>query len=693
MTGVASSLFYGACAIGGCFAAVAVLRQQGREQAERFVLLMALAMTAIWAAMVPALGADRPIVLTAETLRNLAWLFTCYCMFANDGRHAALAQVRPLVAALLIVESFQLLLTGWREVGGALEIAALLRMMVSAGALVLVHNLYGGAADSSRKLMAWSCGGLAAFWAFELNLHTIAYLTGRPAEGLNLLRAIIAIGLVASIAIGASMRAPNLAFRPSRALTFSTLSLGIVAIYFLAMIGLANGVAHFAGDLAQVTQVGFLLASAALSLLWLPSDRLRDRVRTAALKHLFRHRYDYRTEWLRFTRTISGAGQPMGGLHERAIRSLADIADSPSGLLLTPAEDGNLTLASRWRWSTADVPPIAASRALARRLELDSPILDLDRLRDEIARGTGGGDVPEWLLEEQRAWAAVPLLHGDRLVGLIILARPESSRRLDWEDHDLLGIAGQQVASYLAEQASQEALQDAERFDEFNRRMAFVMHDIKNLSSQLGLLARNAAKHSENPSFRKDMLVTLRNSADKLDGLVSRLGRYNAGRPDQAEPVELVSLARDLARRFAPQRRIDLQGDGPCLVLAHRDSLEQALAHLIQNAIDASEVTGAVTLAVRNSGLRGEVAVADTGMGMSAEFVRTGLFRPFVSTKGNGFGIGACEARDLVLAMGGRIDVESREKLGSRFTVSFPLVEAVRLRDRHSSAIFKEEAA
>jgi signal transduction histidine kinase len=61
---------------------------------------------------------------------------------------------------------------------------------------------------------------------------------------------------------------------------------------------------------------------------------------------------------------------------------------------------------------------------------------------------------------------------------------------------------------------------------------------------------------------------------------------------------------------------------------------------------------------------------------MSADFVRNRLFKPFVSTKSGGFGIGAFEARELVRAMRGRLDVESREGLGSRFTVRLPLAAA-----------------
>lgn len=61
---------------------------------------------------------------------------------------------------------------------------------------------------------------------------------------------------------------------------------------------------------------------------------------------------------------------------------------------------------------------------------------------------------------------------------------------------------------------------------------------------------------------------------------------------------------------------------------------------------------------------------------MSAEFVRTRLFKPFESTKPGGFGIGAYEAAELVKAMRGQLEVESREGLGTRFAVRLSIAEA-----------------
>ena len=678
MDGLIALVFYGSAAVACAIAAMIVCRSRRTTRAERGAVVVALSLSAAWCAVTAAIGGAMPAPVL-EIARNIAWIYALFRHFANDGRDETLRVVRPVISTLVAVEGLQLVLLAIAPSQHAVEVSAVLRMLVAVGALVLVHNLFGGASQSSRQLLGWSSLAMALFWLFELNLFTIAYLTATQAVGLEILRALVLAATAACFAMGTLQSAAGLAFRPSRAVTFSTLSLVVLAVYFLAMIGLANGVSRFSGDLARATQVVFLLAAAAVSLVWLPSEKLRNLARILALKHFFKHRYDYRAEWLRFTRTIASAAGQGASLQERAVQSLADITDSTAGLLLTPQDDGDFAVAARWRWPTLEVPSVAFPAALGRVFEKRAFILDFDEVRAGIDHAGEAELVPDWLRDEARAWAGVPLLHGERLVGVVILARPQVARRLDWEDFDLLVIAGRQVASYLSEHAGQEALQDAARFDEFNRRMAFVMHDIKNLSSQLGLLARNAEKHADNPAFRADMLVTLRNSADKLDGLVTRLGRYGSGRSDAVEAVDLDEIARRVRERLGASRPIDIVGDSPCEVLGNPETLEQAIVHLVQNAIDASPDETPVILELRGAGLRGEIGVIDSGSGMSAEFLRQSLFRPFVSTKDNGFGIGACEARELIRAMGGRLDAESREGLGSRFTVSLPIAEASRL--------------
>ena len=76
----------------------------------------------------------------------------------------------------------------------------------------------------------------------------------------------------------------------------------------------------------------------------------------------------------------------------------------------------------------------------------------------------------------------------------------------------------------------------------------------------------------------------------------------------------------------------------------------------------------------------------DAGRGMSPGFVSNGLFKPFVSSKSGGFGIGAFEARELIRGMGGRLNVESREGIGTRFSATLPLAEAAELLKRQNEA-------
>jgi len=208
------------------------------------------------------------------------------------------------------------------------------------------------------------------------------------------------------------------------------------------------------------------------------------------------------------------------------------------------------------------------------------------------------------------------------------------------------------------------------------------MHDIKNLASQLSLLARNAEKHADKPEFRADMLVTLRNSADKLNALLGRLSRYNAAAVGELGRVSLAATARQVAQGFAARHPVSVIETRDSLVLADQESLEQVLIHLVQNAVDASTNGTQILLNIYSDGINGMIEVVDSGHGMAAEFVRTRLFKPFVSSKPGGFGIGAYEARELVRAMKGRLEVESHEGLGSRFTIRLPLAAATGLLDQ-----------
>ena len=697
---IAAGLIQAAAALVAGLAAVWLAQRPARVGAAATAVVASLALSALWCLAMVALPWGGPRYGLFEAVCNLGWLFALYRLFTGDGRHTSLAPIKPVLAALGFAELLHLCLElaapvmalGPHGQAMVLHAVVMLRLLVTIGALVMVHNLYGGASAQARASLRWPALALAVLWGYDLNLYTIAWLGGGwPAE-LAALRGLPLIALAVLLTFGAARGSEQLRFSPSRKVAFQSVSLLVIGGYFAAMFTISEWLAIAGGNFAQLMQFSFLITASVAAALLLPSRRLRGWIRVMLVKHLFLHRYDYRDEWLRFTRTMgmaggdmaeggmAGRGMPEGRtspLEARAIQALADIADSPAGLLLAPGDHGDMVLAARWNWPGAEVPAQALPAGAIAWFEQSGRIVDLDDVRAGKAEPGEAEVVPAWLRDEMRAWALIPLIHFNRLIGVVVLVRAVPARRFDWEDFDLMRIAGRQLASYLAEHAVQAALAEAGRFDDFHRRIAFVMHDIKNLASQLSLLARNAELHADNPAFRADMMVTLRNSADKLNTLLARLSRYvSGGTAEKLGDVDAAEVVRAVAAQFREQHPVSLAECQDLVVTANRESLEQVLVHLVQNAIDASEPGSPVLLGLAGDGLHATIDVLDSGIGMSPEFVRARLFKPFDSSKQGGFGIGAFEARELVRAMRGRLDVESREGLGTRFSVRLPLADA-----------------
>lgn len=663
-----------------------LLNHRARLGAASGAVTIALALTALWSISILAFGLGAIAGQLLFGIAGLAWLWTLYRLFAQDGRHASVAPIRPVVAALAFVGLLQLALllaaAGLDQSAAAaslLRVGVAFRLLFCVGALVLVHNLYVGASSPNRANLRWPAAALSVLWAYDLNYDTIAYLSRDVPVVLDALRGFVPTAMVCLLSLGAMAKDGQQVFRPSRSFAFQSFSLLLIGAYFVMMAVAFQGLAAIGGDFVRLAQIAFIAVASALALVVLPSRRLRGWLRVTATKHLFQHRYDYREEWLRFTRTMGRAGAGALPLRERVVQAVADVTDSPGGLLLAPADEGGLALEARWQWRGSLVPAHALDAAGARFFAETQFILDLDHWRAGKREGIPAHAVPAWLAAEAEAWAMVPLLHYERLLGIVVLARPPHVRTLDWEDFDLLRVVGRQLASYLAEEASQDALGEAQRFDEFNRRIAFVIHDVKNLASQLSLLARNAEKHADKPAFRADMLVTLRNSTDKLNALLARLGRYGAQGREAVQPVPIAPLLQGIAQRYRAKHQVMVIGAVECLVSAQPEALEQALVHLVQNAVEASDLDQPVMLQAHRDGNEVAVEVTDTGAGMAPEFVRTTLFKPFHSSKPGGFGIGAFEAREIVRGMGGRLEVESHEGLGTRFVVRLPLAETAEL--------------
>ncbi|HEU4959175.1 MAG TPA: XrtA/PEP-CTERM system histidine kinase PrsK [Sphingomonas sp.] len=640
----------------------------------RLAFTLALGLTALWALAVAGIGAEDIAARVAEGLRDLTWLgfMAALARRDRDGAQAtAVVLIYGVVAAIVVAGATldMVLATGRAPDPGLVSIAWVLSMMVAVSALVLVHHLYATVAPGARHGIRLVVAALALFWGIDLALYAMADFTGAWPAGMATGRG-LALACLAPVFALAVHRNGDWSLQVSRTLAYQSLSLAGIALYVLTMVVATGIIAGIGGANARIVQTAFVFGTTAAILTFLSTPWLRAWTRVKLAKHLFRHRYDYRTEWLRFADTLGRPDADGAPLEQRIVKAVADVTDSPAGLLLTPGGAG-LGVAGAWNWADDDAG--GGDAALTRHLAETGRIVELDALRGADADAAERAAMPLWLLASDAAWALVPLLHLGDLAGVIVLARPPIARRLDWEDFDLLKTLGRQAASYLAEAASHAALAEAQRFDEFNRRFAFIIHDIKNLVSQLTLVARNAERHADNPAFRADMVATLTESADRMNALLQRLSQHHRTR---AEPVVPVDLG-DFVARFAGSRRaqhpIQVAGAAPPPALADPGRLDRVLGHLVQNAIEASLPDMPVTLALGAENGRAVIDVIDHGCGMSPAFVRDHLFRSFVSSKSEGFGIGVFESRQLTEAMGGTLTVASREGEGTRFRISLPL--------------------
>ncbi|MEP2102921.1 MAG: XrtA/PEP-CTERM system histidine kinase PrsK [Parasphingorhabdus sp.] len=654
-------------------------RNTDRNNTQR-TLVVALALTSFWALSVAVEGAFSPISNFTESLRNMGWLLFMFVLLRNgEGRDEPTA-VKAIYVALALVLVSQIVVDSLipvfvgspRLVSMAAYTALVLRMLFAVGALVLVHNLYSISARETRWGLRLPMASLAAIWTYDLNLFTITYLTQQFSVELTAMRG-PAMACIAPILALASIRNTEWTIKLSRSVAFRSLSLVAIGGYLLMMVIIAAALQIIGGDYARLAQISFLFGTSVAALVLLPSGKFRAWFKVKMAKNFFQHRYDYRAEWIRFTDTIGRPGSNSAPFHERVVKAIADITDSPAGILLMPDDSGRLTLQSRWNWQTIHVPARACTSRTVPFFEETGHIIEFDALRADEVEEIDPGAIPEWMTNDPQTWAAVPLVHFDRLAGIVLLARPRVNRTLDWEDLDMLRVVGRQVASYLSEARSQESLSEAQRFEEFNRRMAFIMHDIKNLVSQLSLLARNAKRHADNPEFQTDMIATLQDSADKMNGLLERLSQHNKAKPEEPKPVKVAALLQSIIEKKRLLHAIESTQIEDLTAMADPARVDQILGHLIQNAIDASPEGQPIILNARRRDLSVAIEVLDRGQGMSSEFIRSQLFKPFASSKDGGFGIGAFEARSLAIAMGGRLEVESKEGSGSRFTLILPL--------------------
>jgi putative PEP-CTERM system histidine kinase len=672
------------------FAGLAAVALWRRLNAINLLLALAAVLAAAWALLFVAAGTVWPDALPwisrLQTLKVAALAGLLLYLLGGGWQDEARGRSAFAVGGTLgFVVALQLALDlagvaadGLTARGTAMaDLFLVMRIGVAVTGLVLTQNLFNASLLETRSGLRLLAIGIGWLFLYDLNFYTLSFLLPPPSVDLYNIRG-AADALAVPLLIFATRESWTGGARVSRQLVFQTVAFSGVGFYLIAMSLLAYALKLVGGNWGVLLQVTFLSATILLGMVVAVSPRFRAWLRVQIAKNFFRYKYDYRKEWLRFIATVS-ASQQAGPLPVRVVQAICTVLDSPGGAILLPEDDRLVPLAD-WQMPGAANDPVLNAGPLLAWMQQDSRVIDLAALRLDEPEYDDLQCPPAWRANDQ-LWLVVPLFHQESLVGVVLVGRGLVDRALNWEDFDLLKTLGRQAGSYIAEATSQQALEQAQRFEDFNRRFAFILHDIKNLVSQLSLVARNAERHADNPEFRADMVATLQSSVGKMNTLLAWLGQRGPGKGEGRDDLVplgrmLQLLVRDRHGRWPGLHLALPAGDDTLPVRGDGSRLEQMFAHLIENAMDASAPGSPINIDCRVQDGAALVSIADHGHGMSAAFIRGDLFQPFRSTKAGGFGIGAYEAREIARAHGGALDVASREGEGTTFTVTLPLASS-----------------
>ncbi len=672
----------------------AVLLRRGYLRAPRDIARVALVAAALGGAawgwlLALSLASSQRVLLDAggfaDVLRYGAWylfLLLLLRLRQREGAGSDMAWLSP-VAALVVVAALAGQIVATLGIGANEELRKAVlfsSMSLPLMAMVLVEQLFRNVSEDSRWNIKPLCLGLAGAFLFDLYLYSQAVLFGRVDGDAYSIRGAIHALVAPLLLLSTSRHVDWIAkIQISRKAAFHSATLMIAGLYLLFISGVGYYVRFFGGEWGRALQLGLVFVALIVLVVLALSGSMRARLRVFLGKHFFRYRYDYREEWLRFTQTLAAKNSPQE-MGEQVVRGLADMLDSPGGglWLKSRGEPGYRQTA---RWNIASCLVVEDEKSgLVDFLQSSGWVVNLEEYRS-FPRRYGQLVLPDWLQNIAQAWLVVPLTVADDLIGFVVLARARARVDVNWEVNDLLKTAGRQAASFLAQMQATEALLEVRKFDAFNRMSAFVVHDLKNVVTQLSLMMKNAKRLHNNPEFQQDMLITVENSLDRMRQLMLQL-REGATPPGTVVGVDLEAIVHRIESVATERgRQLEVVIVEPVVTRGHEERLERIVGHMVQNAFDATGATGRVWLRLDRQHGQALIEVGDTGHGMTPEFVRDRLFKPFQSTKKAGMGIGAYESFQYVQELGGKITVESQIDQGTTITMLLPLFEIQRQSD------------
>ncbi|MDH5764942.1 MAG: PEP-CTERM system histidine kinase PrsK [Gammaproteobacteria bacterium] len=659
----------------GLFAALLISSWRSSLQGKMLTVVSVISAAWAFVATEIARGEGKELLYQGvEIIRYIAWYIFLLKLF-DASAHEHNGYQKFLKWALPTSLGFAgMLLAGEIFYIAPLSILSIVgHVMLALIGLAIIEQLYRNAVARHLWAIKYLFVGAGGIFAYDFYMYADALLFRGVDHELWSARGVIHFVAVPLIAISAvRSKSWSLNIFVSRDIVLNSTAIFAGGIYLLLMSGAGYYLREFGGTWGRVAQVLFFALAVVLLVTVMLSSQLRARIKVFLAKHFYKNKYDYRVEWLRLTEKLD-QNRHSQDRYKVTIEALAQIVDGRAGSLWICEESGNYINVAAWQ--VKQIEEVESGKGNLVSYFIDRGFIinisELDLRPDEYK----GLRLPEWLIKIERPWLIVPLQGSDSVIGFIVLAKPLVNRAINWEDRDLLNAAAKQVASYLTALMTSEALTQAKQFEVFSRLSAYMVHDLKNIASELEMVSRNSKKHMSNPEFIEDAFDTVDNAAVDINRLLDQL-RNKRTQAEKKSVIDLVGMLRDVIDKkmeHSPQPRLEISEEVYCVV-AEKNRLSNVLAHLIDNAQQATEDDGSIDIRIFTDENMHVIEIKDTGHGMDDNFIRERLFKPFDTTKGNaGMGIGMHESRELIRELGGDIRVQSKVGAGSTISLYIPV--------------------
>lgn len=681
-----SLISHAAAALSFLLLAVLIASKYLRRDSDRALFLAAI-VSVLWAISLVAqtLWEQPPFFVRylLELLRDAAWIAVVFALIRDGARNAEMAgRARNFLGGCSLVLIIVLLGSGgleylmsWQILDGKTKVVG--QIALSLLGLCLVEQIWRNSVSFGRSSVKYTCIGIATLFAFDFLMYADALLFGQISTSFWNARGAVNALVVPLFAVNMiNTRRQPVDFQLSRNAVFHVGTLMFAGAYLLLAAAGGYYVKVLGGQWGDALQVLFFTILLAFLVTLLASTRVRAKLMMFISQNFFDYKYDYRDEWLKMTQAFANLSEDPP-LPERVVRILASLVESNSGVIWIRDEEGNFTLNTAVNLTPPKYTTIDGRSELIRFFGEREWIVDLQEYRvDPISYNLL--EIPDPILKFSDGWLVIPMYLGDELYGISLIGTPYAKVELNWENFDLVRVVARQTTNLLAQADAQNRLSRAMQFEAVSKASAFMVHDLKTLIAQLSLLVKNAPRHRDNPAFVDDMIRTTDHAVQKMSNLVDHI-RKPVTDDVRTQPIELYGLVSELAAHYSrnlPAPRIESPEDN-VMICADPEQLRSVIGHLIQNAQDATPRDGEVSLTLKTASDSVVLFIQDTGSGMSEEFIKTRLFKPFESTKGlTGMGIGAYQAREYLRRIGGNIDVTSETGVGSCFSLRFPIVRA-----------------